>query len=253
VSPPSSLKYDCRTLCSDTWHRVLTFVAGWGSIEYATSAFTGGQVLGGRWKPLHYWYRASIFAEVMASCGVGGECYVRNDRPGLPFTGTLSVASVSFASGQTTYLLQASVRQTESTGCFHGSNCMLGSHAFLPMHPACPAWTRTVQDSPLSLPPGPGAAEFFSIGGGIDGTKNILVATITASDGTVVSKNVLPLVVPGSMVLPQANVTFSVSQSPNPDGSVAISVTTDAVAVYVTFTTLAQVCCCAWINPCSGF
>jgi len=38
---------------------------GWGSIEYPVK----GQVVGVRWKPVHYWFRRSIFADVMATCG----------------------------------------------------------------------------------------------------------------------------------------------------------------------------------------
>ena len=47
---------------------------GWGSLEYGTPV--EGQVIGGRWKPLHYFLRASVFADVMATCGEGGVCYV---------------------------------------------------------------------------------------------------------------------------------------------------------------------------------
>ena len=63
---------------------------GWGSIEYGTVGYTKGQVLGGRWKPLHYWYKASIYADVMATCGTRNiahdhvpaiACYVKNDSP----------------------------------------------------------------------------------------------------------------------------------------------------------------------------
>lgn len=52
---------------------------GWGSIEYGTVGHTKGQVLGGRWKPLHHWYKQSIYSDVMATCGAGGTCYVKND------------------------------------------------------------------------------------------------------------------------------------------------------------------------------
>ncbi len=41
------------------------------------------------------------------------------------------------------------------------------------------------------------------------------------------------------MVLPNATVTVSVASSPNPDGTVNVTVSTDATAVYVTLTTLA--------------
>ena len=47
---------------------------GWGSLEYGTAG-VAGQVVGGRWKPLHYLYRRSLYADVIASCGAGGECY----------------------------------------------------------------------------------------------------------------------------------------------------------------------------------
>lgn len=33
----------------------LSQTGGWGSIEYGTVTHTKGQVLGGRWKPLHHW------------------------------------------------------------------------------------------------------------------------------------------------------------------------------------------------------
>ena len=51
---------------------------GWGSIEYGTPV--EGQVLGGRWKPLQYFYKRSIYADVMATCGGDGTCFVKNDR-----------------------------------------------------------------------------------------------------------------------------------------------------------------------------
>eukprot|EP01047_Picozoa_sp_COSAG01_P040744 COSAG01_NODE_3448_length_6086_cov_4.407049_7_plen_61_part_00 len=37
--------------------------SGWGSIEYGSPV--AGQVLGGRWKPLHYEMRRSTFADHM--------------------------------------------------------------------------------------------------------------------------------------------------------------------------------------------
>jgi hypothetical protein len=73
---------------------------GWGSVEYGTVGFTQGQVRGGRWKPLHYWYRASIYADVMATCGQNGVCYVRNDRASAPFNGTVTMVQISLKSGE---------------------------------------------------------------------------------------------------------------------------------------------------------
>ena len=70
---------------------------GWGSLEYGTPL--PGQVLGGRWKPLHYLYRRSLFADVMATCGDHGACYIKNDAV-VPFTGTVEVDAIRFADGK---------------------------------------------------------------------------------------------------------------------------------------------------------
>ena len=74
---------------------------GWGSIEYGTPV--AGQVLGGRWKPLHYLYRRSLFADVMAACGIGGWCYVKNDQPGEAFVGQVEVVALELRPGRRRY------------------------------------------------------------------------------------------------------------------------------------------------------
>jgi hypothetical protein len=59
---------------------------GWGSLEYGPpEGHTPGQVRGGRWKPLHYFYKQSLMTDVMATCGAGSkhgglQCYVSNHR-----------------------------------------------------------------------------------------------------------------------------------------------------------------------------
>ena len=43
---------------------------GWGSLEYGPPpGFTPGQVRGGRWKPLHYFYKNALMTDVMATSG----------------------------------------------------------------------------------------------------------------------------------------------------------------------------------------
>jgi len=76
---------------------------GWGSIEYGTVGYTKGQVLGGRWKPLQYWYRKTIYSDVMAACSAS-ECYVNNDSP-YPFVGSVEFTSVDFKTGKATTLI----------------------------------------------------------------------------------------------------------------------------------------------------
>ena len=75
---------------------------------------------------------------------------------------------------------------------------------------------------------------------GFDGTKALLVATVTDDAlGSVVSSHPILYAPPKQLQLPKANVTFTVSEG-GLHGRPTIEVKTDAVALYVTFTTLAQ-------------
>jgi beta-galactosidase/beta-glucuronidase len=179
---------------------------GWGSIEYGTVGYTKGQVLGGRWKPLQYWYRKTIYTDVMVACGDAGQddtsqvCYVNNDSP-FPFTGTVQIDAVDFATGTAT----------------------------------------SVASKKLALPAGAGVTEFFTIdASNFDGAKAILHGVVRSGAGEVVNDNWMPMVEPKKMTLPKASVSFAVADTANPDGTVDVTVTTDKFALYVTLTTLAQ-------------
>ncbi len=56
-----------------------------------------GQVVGGRWKPLHYVLRNSIFADQLVACA-NGTCYIKNDAT-VSFKGTMTINAVHFADG----------------------------------------------------------------------------------------------------------------------------------------------------------
>lgn len=62
---------------------------GWGVVEYGATAHETGQVIGGRWKPLYYILKRSLFQNVIAACGGGGLCYCRSD--GMSFIGHVSI------------------------------------------------------------------------------------------------------------------------------------------------------------------
>jgi len=176
---------------------------GWGSIEYATAAFTPGQVLGGRWKPLHYWYRKSLFTRVFATCGGGGQCMVKNDHfEALGGDVALTVTKVSLATGVSTVV-----------------------------------YTQPA----LSLPPGPGAALFFPIDATISGSDYVLRATVTnTTSGQALTDNWVPLLPPVSWTsLAHATATMAIAPTPSADGSIAITLTCDTLCAYVTLTTLA--------------
>jgi hypothetical protein len=86
---------------------------GWGSLEYGTPL--PGQVIGGRWKPLHYMLRRSIYADVMASCGGDGMCYVKNDAI-TPFAGNIRIERVRFVDGNVTLLKSLPVNMAAGAG-----------------------------------------------------------------------------------------------------------------------------------------
>jgi hypothetical protein len=69
---------------------------GWGSVEYG--AAVPGQILGGRWKPLHFEMRRSTFNDRMATCNTAGACFVANDSP-FPFHGSTSIRLLNVVSG----------------------------------------------------------------------------------------------------------------------------------------------------------
>ena len=176
---------------------------GWGTIEYGTPG--AGQVLGGRWKPMQYWYKRSVYADVMASCGVqtggGGVCYVKNDGH-TAFSGQLNITTLDFKTGTETLLVSK------------------------PLHLA--AGPGITQWLPLEMPTGYAAL------------TQIMRAVVVAGDGTLASDNVIPLSRPADMAIENATVAFSVASAPNADGSVDVAVHSDHVAVFVTLTTRAH-------------
>jgi hypothetical protein len=53
-------------------------------------------VVGGRWKPLHYLYKRTLYTDVAVACGAGGACYVKNDGI-APFNGSVTVRIFSLS------------------------------------------------------------------------------------------------------------------------------------------------------------
>jgi hypothetical protein len=167
-------------------------------------------VLGGRWKPLQYWYKSAIFTDVMATCGSGGRnssgstvlplCCVNNDLP-TPFKGNVAITAIDFASGKEIELMALQ----------------------------------------LDMVAGVGVTQRFHLDSAVDGSTTMIHAVVKDAAGVVVNNNYIPFTEPKNMKLPKADVKFAVALVANlKDGSIDITVTTDKVALYVTFTTLAQ-------------
>lgn len=181
---------------------------GWGSLEYG-SAKSPGSLRGGRWKPMHYWFLNHMFQDVMSACGFVGRshtfaCYVSNARPSAPFAGSLSLSTIDLQSG------------------------------------ASAPWA-TFQ---VAAAAGPGALTWFYPNATLpNASTTLLIASLTENTSDVAATafdtHVVHLTAPLNLIVEHANVSATVADQPNQDGSVDISVTADAVALFVTLTTAA--------------
>jgi beta-mannosidase len=183
---------------------------GWGSLEYGPPAgFTPGQVMGGRWKPLHYFYKQSLMTDVMATCGSTAnphghptapdenQCYLSNMRASRSFSGTVTLTSYDhFGDGTAEVLLH---RQVE-----------------LPAGPGGIYWFGPPQGQ--ALPPGNSTA---------------LMSTVRDEAGAVVSEHMVQLVTPQHICVPPATLSVSIGTRNASDGTIGISVTSDRVALWV--------------------
>ena len=81
------MKSDIEVRRSRNEHGTLTWqlgeiwpTGGWGSLEYGTVGWLDGQVLGGRWKPLHHVMEQHLYRDVVAICGADALCFVKNSN-----------------------------------------------------------------------------------------------------------------------------------------------------------------------------
>lgn len=187
---------------------------GWGSLEYGTPV--KGQVLGGRWKPLHYFFRRSVFSDIMATCGRDGQCYVKNDSP-WPFQGRCNVMALCFGDGRRMPLHGLDLDLMQGPGVkelfkvdiqnMSGTDYMLLSEC-----------STNIKDD----------------------RRRQIVTAFGASEGNVVSFNEILMARPADLRLPTAKVSAVVATSPNDDGSIDIVLTADKTVLFLTLTTLAH-------------
>jgi beta-mannosidase len=192
---------------------------GWGSVEYGTTGYTDGQVVGGRWKPLHHMMSTHLYVDQIAVCGNDGRCYVRNDDALNPFTGSIAISFVHLATGAVTPV------QTVPVALARGA--------------AAQEWFCLGAGSNITAGCTPLANVLTAAGCGVSGSDCFLVLnTTSAATGAVTDLNWQVLTAPGNLTLPAAHVTFAVGQ-PNADGTVPVTVSADATALYVYLSTTA--------------
>ena len=199
---------------------------GWGSLEYGTVGFTPGQVIGGRWKPLHHFLADSLFTDQFGTCGADGRCLFKNDDALRTFSGDASLYLLHIASGASSVLMTTALSLPRGAGssvwlCADGT----------PLSPValCPSWE--------TLLPTRGCAA--------NGSDCVLLVRISSTTLATPYSNVVLLAPPRAMLpLPRAVVTAVVAPTVDADGR-SINITVSAAAdsgsaLFVVLTTAAQ-------------
>merc|ERR1712216_592317 len=93
------------------------------------------------------------------------------------------------------------------------------------------AAVKTVE---LDMPAGAGVIQWFTLDSAVNGTQEMLMVSVTDSAGTVVCDNPVAFAHPKNMSLPKASVSFEVGAQEEGGGPVAITLSSDNFALYVT-------------------
>ena len=190
---------------------------GWGSLEYGTVGFTDGQVLGGRWKPMHHQFESHLYRDAVIICGDAASCLLKNDNPLAGFTGswTTELWKLGGSTHASVQLGGGAVDLARGSGAAAWV-CADGSGA-----PPCNAWGQVL------------AAH----GCASDGSDCVLSATLTDGAGTAVDAHVDLLTTPAQLTLPPTAVEAVVAPALGADGSATVTLSANATALLVTLTT----------------
>lgn len=202
---------------------------GWGSLEYgvADGSFTGGQVAGGRWKPLHYALEKVLFRDVIIACSSSAACYVRNDAPLTGASGNVTLQAISIENGAPVGPPLATVPVALAPG---------GSGA------SSVAWfCINAADAP-SIGCNSRADILTAVGCAGNGSDCAVVATLRdETSAAVIAQNVLFQAPPSDLLLARGVTVTTAVGAQNADGSVPVTVTvTGGAALHVLLSTLAQ-------------
>jgi hypothetical protein len=205
---------------------------GWGSIEYGTIGHTPGQVVGGRWKPLHYFYNRFLYRNQACACGRDGRCFVRNDDPINGFTGSFQTSLLHIATGAVKPLGPAFAVSLGPGAAAIDWTCLGGPSQGNPFAQNCTVWSSVVStlDSCAA-----------------SGADCVLLQQLSDASGKVVIDSWELLTTPFAMAIDAtaqitAEVTTGLHPSPPPGWGEAATVTvkSDKTAVLVELHTLAQ-------------
>ena len=195
---------------------------GWGSLEYGTVGYTDGQVLGGRWKPMHYQFESHLYRDAVIICGDAASCLLKNDNPLKGFTGSWATELWKLGGSGAT--------------ATHTPVKLGGGAVDLARGSGAAAWVCA--DGSGAPPCKAGWGDVLAAHGcAKDGSDCVLSATLTDSSGTAVDTHVDLLTTPAQLALPPAAVEAVVAPALGADGSATVTLSANATALLVTLTT----------------
>jgi len=178
---------------------------GWGLLEYSSTL--PGQMVGGRWKPLMHLLGSTLLADVFAACGRNNNCYVRNDGVD-PVNATVALEAWNIKGSR--------------------NRCSVATHVFNTSLPGGISATTRFQ-APREWT----SNEFDTI---------ILRVTDAKSGSTLMADSAflwgLPKSIPNLMTT-RVSVTIHSIEASADKSSAIISLSSDALALYVVLTTQA--------------
>ncbi len=168
--------------------------------------------------------RSHLYNDVISVCGDAGHCYLRSDDAVNAFAGSVAVSVLHLKTATLSALKTVPVSVPRGAAAF--AYFCLG---------AGDAVAGTCQ---------PVAAALTAAGCAADGSDCVLRTVTTSAAGAAVDDNWALLAPPAALAaggaLPRANVTAAVAGPQRADGSVPVMVSTDAPALLVVLTSLAQ-------------
>ncbi len=205
-----------------TWqHNEIWPTGGWGSIEYGSVGFTKGTVLGGRWKPLQYFFKDHLYTDLFVVCGNDGRCLVKNDSPLKGFNGVLKLTALNVSNSALIAVNSTAVSLHAGAGA---ATWLCATGGGSPLDETCDSWSDLL--APLGAAP----------------DQAVLITELLSADGTVQYSSFELLSTPADMLdaLPKATVTATVGTPSANGSSVPVTVSTDGAALFVGLTTAAH-------------
>ena len=191
-------------------------------MEYGTVGYTKGQILGGRWKPLQYFFKDHLYTDLFVVCGDDARCLIKNDSPLKRFKGTLKLTALNVSNSK--HIAVNSTAISLDVGAGAATWLCAGSGS---PYTQCDSWSSVL--SPLDTAP----------------EQAVLLTELVldgAGETSAAYSSFELLTTPAAMLaaLPKAAVTVAVG-TPLPDGSsVPITVSADGAALFVGLTTAAH-------------